>query len=176
MSRTVGNGIAARLDGALCLVENGLAIVAGAILTGTMVLVTVDAVSRHLFSAPLTFAYTLTEAYLMAAGITLALPWGYRAGGRIRIALLTDSLPTSIQAGLFRFGSILVLPYLAALSWLSAGKTYEAFANNEYTMGIIDWPVGWSWVWIPIGLAFLTARVLLDLFLPVELADATDHN
>ena len=112
----------------------------------------------------------------MGAGIALALPWGYRTGGRIRIALLTDSLPHRVQLGLFRFGSVLALPYLAAMCWLSAGKTYEAFANNEYTMGIIDWPVGWSWIWVPIGLAFLAARVLIDLFRPVEFVDATNHN
>lgn len=164
------------LDDALCVVENGLAIVAGAILAGTMVLVTVDAVSRHFFSAPLSFAFTLTEAYLMVAGITLALPWGYRSGGRIRITLLTDSLPDGVQRTLFRLGSILAIPYLAAMCWLSAGKTIEAFANNEYTMGLIDWPVGWSWIWVPIGLAVLTLRVLLDLFRPVELTDMTEHS
>jgi len=166
----------AMLDGALRVVENGLAVIAGAILAGTMVLVTVDAVSRHFFSAPLSFAFTLTEAYLMVAGISLALPWGYRSGGRIRIALLTDNLSERMQRGLFRSGSVLALPYLAAMCWLSAGKTFEAFANDEYTMGLIDWPVGWSWIWVPIGLGFLTLRVLLDLFRPVELADMTEHS
>ncbi|TFF24860.1 TRAP transporter small permease [Jiella endophytica] len=163
------------VDGALCAVENLCAIVAGAILAGTMVLVTVDAFSRHLFSAPISIQYTLTESYLMVGGIALALPWGYRAGGRIRIALLVANLPLGTQSILFRVGNLLALPYLAALFWLSTGKTWEAFANQEYTMGIIDWPVGWSWIWVPIGLALLTLRVLLDTLRPFSPADMAEH-
>ncbi|MBJ3776907.1 TRAP transporter small permease [Acuticoccus mangrovi] len=173
MSETTG--FIAPVDGALRAVENLLAVIAGAVLAGTMVLVTTDAVSRHLFSAPLTFQFTLTESYLMVAGIALALPWGYRAGGRIRIALLLATLPPQVQHLLFRIGNIIALPYLAVLCWLSAEKTYTAFANQEYTMGIIDWPVGWSWIWVPIGLAVLTLRVFVDTLRPVVAADLSEH-
>src|SRR3546814_3250560 len=73
-----------------------------------------------------------------------------------------------VQAMLLRFVSILTLPYLVALVWLSSDKTIEAFTNHEIRMGIINWSIGWSWIWVPIGLFFLTLRVLIEAFRPID--------
>src|SRR3546814_10546939 len=118
-------------DRVLRVVEVALAAVAGIILAGTMALVTADALSRHFFHAPISLAFNLTESYLMVSGIVLAFPWGYRAGGRIRIALIMSRFPREVQARLLRFGSILTLPYLVALVWLSSDKTIEALDRKR---------------------------------------------
>lgn len=163
------------LDGALCVVENVLAVIGGSVLAVTMVLVSTDAILRHLFSAPIPWQFTLTESYLMVAGIALGLPWGYRTGGRIRINLLLVYLPEKARRPLLRVGNLIVAPYIAVLAWKAAERTYEAFAHNDMMMGIIDWPVGWSWVWVPLGLTVLMLRLILDAFGDVDGADTAAH-
>ena len=163
------------LDGALCAVENVMAIVAGVVIAAVMVLVSTDAILRHLFSAPIPWQFTLTESYLMVAGIGLALPWGYRTGGRIRIYLALGSIAPQPRRLLLRAGNLLVAPYLAVLCWKSWEKAHDAFVSNDYMMGIIDWPVGWSWIWIPLALGTLTLRLIVDAFGDVDGADSAEH-
>ncbi|KMK65919.1 TRAP transporter small permease [Puniceibacterium sp. IMCC21224] len=163
------------LDGALCIVENFMAVIAGAVLAVVMLLVSADAVLRHIFLAPIPWQFTLTESYLMVAGIAMGLPWGYRTGGRIRINLLLSFVPAGRRRLMLRVGNLLVAPYIAVLCWKSAEKTWDAFANSEYMMGIIDWPVGWSWIWVPLALAVLTIRLVFDAFGDVDHADSAEH-
>ena len=168
--RTVGAA-----DRALSAVENVLIVVGGAAIALAMVFVSSDAVMRHLFSAPLTFQYTLTESYLMVMGFSLALPWGYRTGGRIRIQLLLNTMPKGPRILLLRAGNILAAIYLTFICWQALGKTTDAFVKNDLMMGVIDWPVGWSWVWIPIGMFMLVLRLLVDAFSDFDLDAPAAH-
>lgn len=150
------------VDRTLCRVENGLIAIGGAAIALAMVLVSADAFMRHVFSDPLTFQYTFTEQYLMVMGFSLALPWGYRTGGRIRILLLLNAFPPAMRLWIMRLGNVAAAIYLGFLAWQSFGKATTAFTRNDLMMGVIDWPVGWSWIWIPIGLSFLILRLLVD--------------
>lgn len=165
----------ARTDRVLCVVENVAAVVAGAILVAIMVLVSLDAILRHAFAAPLTFQLTLTESYLLVAMVLLALPWGYRQGGAIQVRLLLDSCPRAFVETVVRLGLIAAAVYLAALACFAWGRFLDAFVNDEVTMGVIDWPVDWSWVWVPLGLALLAIRVLLDAVAPSLKPIGSDH-
>lgn len=166
----------AGIDRILCLVESCAAVVAGAVLLAIMVLVSLDAILRHLFAAPLTFQLALTEDYLLVAMVMLALPWGYRRGGTIQVRLLLDRCPEGFNRLVVRLGLVAASAYLATLAWLSWGKFHEALVNDEVKMGVIDWPVDWSWVWIPIGCGLLALRVLLDATAPVLRPIGSDHD
>jgi TRAP-type C4-dicarboxylate transport system permease small subunit len=168
MNRTAISRAAVPFDAGLRLVENALAALGGIAIASAMLLVSADAVMRHLFSAPLTFQFTLTESYLMVMGFSLALPWGYRTGGRIRIMLLLEGIAGGPRGWLIRGGNVIAAFYLSVLAWKALEKTIAAFQRNDLVMGVIDWPVGWSWVWIPIGLMILALRLLLDTALPIE--------
>ncbi|AGI74830.1 TRAP transporter DctQ subunit (plasmid) [Octadecabacter arcticus 238] len=168
MSQSAIFRAAAPLDTGLRLVENTMAALGGIAISTAMVLVCTDAVMRHLFSAPLTFQFTLTESYLMVMSFALALPWGYRSGGRIRISLLLATLGDRNRDILVRGGNIVAALYLVVLGWKALEKTTSAFGNNDLVMGVIDWPVGWSWVWLPIGLFTLALRLLVDAALPID--------
>lgn len=159
-------GAHARLCGVLRLLENTAATIAGIALLSAMVLVTCDAVLRHVFSAPLTFQLQLTESYLMVIGIMLALPWGYRTGGRIRIMALLNVLRPAVRAAVYRAGLLASAIYLFLLGWRALLIAQEAFVKNELIMGVIDWPVGWSWVWVPIGCFLLAVRLMVDAAAP----------
>ena len=168
-------GLHARLDRALALVETAGAVVAGAVLVAVMLLVSADAILRHLFAAPLTFQLTLTESYLLVAMAMLALPWGYRKGGAIQVRLLLDATPKAFNNAVIRLALLAAAVYLGALAIYAWDRFHEAFANDEVTMGVIDWPVDWSWVWVPLGCGLLSLRVLLDALAPQLRPIGSDH-
>ena len=115
-------------DATLRLLENVSAAIAGCAALTAMVLVSADAVLRHLFASPLTFQLYLTENYLLVAMILLALSWGYRTGGLVRITGLVEKLPEPLRPALSRLG-------LAAsdrnVSGVLAGLVGEARASPE---------------------------------------------
>lgn len=163
-------------DRALRSIEAGAAVAAGAVLLAIMALVSIDAVLRHVFAAPLTFQLTLTEDYLLVSAAMLALPWGYRRGGVIQVRVVLDLCPAAFGRAAVRLGLAASSVYLAALAWRSWGKFHEALVLDEVKMGVVDWPVAWSWVWIPAGCGLLALRVLLDAAAPVLQPIGSDHD
>jgi hypothetical protein len=43
---------------------------------------------------------------------------------------------------------------------------HKAYVDDEFVMGVIDWPVAWSWVWVPVGCLLLALRLLVDCTAP----------
>ncbi|MFN3209912.1 MAG: TRAP transporter small permease [Roseovarius sp.] len=147
--------------------ENLFAIGAGVCLVIMAVLISVDVGLRYLFSSPLTFQLQLVRFYLLVAMFMLALPWGYRNGGAIQIQNLIDKLPVAAARPLIRIGLLASALYLGALA-IEGGKGFwSAWTKSEVVMGVIDWPVAWSWIWIPLGCGMLSLRVFLDSVAPV---------
>ncbi|MGE0724655.1 MAG: TRAP transporter small permease [Alphaproteobacteria bacterium] len=154
------------LDRGLALVEGAMAIAAGAVVVAIMALVSLDAVLRHVFAEPLTFQIHLTQFYLLVAATMLALPWGYRRGGAIQVRLLLDRLPHRVGEAIVRIGLMASALYLLALAWRARAIFAKAWVDDEVVMGVIDWPVAWSWIWVPLGCAVLAVRLLVDASAP----------
>lgn len=151
-----------RLDQALIWIENVAAVIAGCAALATMVLVTCNAILRHFFASPLTFQHHLTQYYLLVMVTMLGLSWGYRTGGAIQIQLLINRLPALVVGPLIRIGLLASAGYIAAMTWHSYAEFHEAWEQGKLVMGVIDWPVAWSWVWIPLGCGLLALRLFLD--------------
>lgn len=164
-----------QLDRGLQGIERACALVSGAAAIAAMLLVTADAIMRHLFSAPLTFQLMLTQNYLLVALLLLAMPWGYRTGGFIRLDILFLALPTTARHLLIRTGLFLSSLYVGALAWLAWGKFLSAWTRGDVVLGVIDWPVSWSWIWLPIGLGLLSLRLMVDAISPHRMDAGTDH-
>ncbi len=126
-----------------------------------MTLISLDALLRYVFNSPLKFQYTLTEDYLLVAVIALALPWGFRTGGYIRVNALASFIPKMANRLLIRAGLLASAVYMAVLSWKSAQHFFKLLAADQIKIGLIDWPVHYSWIWIPIGCGMLSLRLLL---------------
>lgn len=160
------NSLHARIDRALAVVENVAAVGAGAAMLATMVLVSIDVVMRYVFASPLTFQLHVVQFYLLVSMLLLALPWGYRNGGAIQIQLLTAALPERLVTPMVRLGLLVSAVYLGALAYQGYQAFAEALVHGEVVMGVVDWPVAWSWVWIPIGCGLLAARLIVDATAP----------
>jgi TRAP-type C4-dicarboxylate transport system permease small subunit len=144
--------------------ENVCAIVAGISLLVAILLVSANALSRHLFSAPLEIQLELTESYLLVMLIALALPWSFRKGGFIRITIFAEVFNQTVWNAAYQIGLIASALYMAILGYEAFDVFLDAWQKNYLIMGVIDWPVAWSWVWIPIGCWLLAARALLMAF------------
>ncbi|MCI5075399.1 TRAP transporter small permease [Oricola sp.] len=161
-------------DRTLSFLETMAAIVAGAFLLAAMVIVSADAAMRYLFARPLTFQFALTENYLLVGLILMALPWGFRTGGYIRIETLPRLLPPPLGAGLIRLGLAASAGYLGALTFYSWGKFHSAWVKGEVVLGVIDWPVSLSWIWVPLGCGLLSIRLILSALGPL-ISDGSGH-
>lgn len=151
----------------LAWIENVAAFGAGLAMIVTMLLVSVDVVMRYVFASPLTFQLHFVQYYLLVSMLMLALPWGYRNGGAIQIRLLLDRLPPRVTGPLLRTGLLAAAVYLLLLAYEGFEGFYRALTRSEVVMGVIDWPVAWSWVWIPVGCGLLALRLLVDATAPV---------
>lgn len=168
-------GLFNQLDRWLRCIELAAVVLAGGIMILTMILVASDAVLRYLFNAPLSFQYHLTENYLLVALIALALAWGYRTGGYIRITFFVNILPATVRGLILRAGLLVSAIYIGVLAWQGGQYFLKAYQDGQTQLGVIDWPVSWSWVWIPVGCGLLAARLLLVAIGPsTELHD--EHN
>jgi TRAP-type C4-dicarboxylate transport system permease small subunit len=157
-------GIAGRIDSAFRPLETAAAILGGIMMVLAMVLMTLDATMRYLFTAPIQIAPRLIEFYLMVGMFSMPLAWGFRTGGYIRIVAAVALLPVRLRHLILRAGLLLSSVYVAGLAWTSGIHFLDAWRINEVYVGVVDWPVAWSWVWVPMGLALLTARLLLMAF------------
>ncbi|SMF65826.1 TRAP-type C4-dicarboxylate transport system, small permease component [Tistlia consotensis] len=163
-------------DALLARGEAAAAVLAGCGALAAMLLVSADAVIRHLFAQPLTFQLYFTEHYLLVSMALLALPWGFRTGGFIRIEGFAMAVPLSLRGPLLRTGLLAGAGYIGYLGWLGLGKFQEALAGHEVDMGVIDWPIAWSWIWVPLGCGLLALRLTLAASAPTAPLFRTTHD
>lgn len=163
------------MDRGLRWCENLSAVIAGIVLLVTMVLVALDVVLRYFLKAPLQFQYNLTENYLLIALISMALAWGYRTGGYIRIDGMISRLPAKLTQLLLRTGLVVSGVYLGVLAWKGGQYFLDAYIAGDVHIGLIDWSVSWSWVWVPVGCGLLALRLFLIAVGPVH-GLSTEHD
>jgi len=163
-----GRTLHARIDRILQPIELVAVIIAGILLLTMMVLITLDASLRYVVNKPLSFQYTLTEDYLLVGTFMMALPWGFRTGGYIRIDATSWLLPAPLQNLLLRTGLLAGAGYVGVLAWKAIEKWLDYLATGEAKVGVIFWPTHYSWMWVAMGLTLLTLRVLLVATGPSE--------
>ena len=136
-------------------------VVAGAAMLVAMVLTALDATLRYVFNAPITFQQYLTENYLLVAMVNMAFAWGFRVGGYIRIDGVLLQLPSAMRLLILRTGLVASSAYVAVLAWTAFGTWRDAWRRGAVQFGEIDWPISWSWIWIPLGCGLLALRLFL---------------
>lgn len=161
----------------LMRVETMYLYASAAAILAMMVLVSLDALARYVLGRPLQFQYELTENYLMVAALLLPLAHLTRAGQHIAVDAFVHLLPSFIQISVRTAANLGMIALLLAVTYGSGKTAYEAFASNETTFGVIDWPVGWSRIWVPLGCGLFCIRLILDTLMnrdPTEQPDGAE--
>lgn len=130
-----------------------------------MVLTTLDALSRHLFSKSITGAYEVTEMYLMVMLVFLSMSYVQKVDGHIRLDIIFERLSKRVQDVLNIVFYLLAAAMMFFIGYQGFNMTVTALQNNLIASGLINFPLWLSYIWIPIG-SFL---IMIRLFLLVVL-------
>ena len=150
-----------RADRWLGTVENGLNLVAGALIFALMLLGVAQIVMRTVFSAPI-FGYIDIVEVSMVGFAVLSIAFVQRVGGHVRMELLVARL-----RGRWLWGAELVSTTLAAFIVAVlipyAYQHFErafAFGDSTIDIELATWPAK---LVVPVALGVLLARLVLQL-------------
>ncbi len=102
----------------------------------------------------------------MVGLVFMAMPATYAGADHIRLDLFRGALarlpgmiPERLNAGLAACAFGLV-------AWYAGGEAIDRFAPRRTTLGIIQFPPYWSYVWVPVGCTLLALRLTLEVIFP----------
>lgn len=118
--------------GWLVRAERWLAILAGVILIGLVVLTFADVVMRYLFSAPIAGRQDLVEIGMVAV-LSIAAPYAWRIGDHITVDVLPDFPWRWARSTRRLLVRLIVISLLGLLSYTMFQRIEEAALFNEAT-------------------------------------------
>lgn len=127
-----------------------------------MLLTTVDALLRYIFSAPIPGGYHLIE-FLLVAIIAFPLAIGQIEKAHIRVDMLISRIhgKTLIIIELLTIFLALLLFVLA--TYTTAQEAWRSLSRGDYAPGLIHYPIWPSKAFIPLGTGCFSLRLMVDV-------------
>jgi TRAP-type C4-dicarboxylate transport system permease small subunit len=98
----------------------------------------------------------------------MALPRTYVIGGHIRLKLL-DGYRRKIPFNLSeRLNVALGAIAFGAVAYISGLEAVDKFVHQDKLFGAIQFPIYWSYVWVPLGCGLVALRLIYELFVPIQ--------
>lgn len=135
------------------------------------IFITVDAISRYLFNAPIPGAFELTEEYFMPTLVALALSAIYTRGGHVRVTLFLKYIPESLKRPIAIILDLFALVFAFLVTYGGMLTTVNAIKNNEYSISILAYPLAPAYGLVALGFGLLTVRLIISLFYPIDFKD-----
>ena len=101
---------------------------------------TVDVVLRYVFNAPLPEMFQLTE-FMMVGVVYLGIAYVQQLKDHIKIEIATQWMPRKGQDILDLFGNLVGLFIFGLITWQTGRQAWEAWDTQDYTMGIVQFPL-----------------------------------
>jgi len=165
-----------RLEKVLSYFDRAFMAVSLFALFAMLAIVCIDAAGRYLFRSPLPGSYQLVSLYTMVALTFMALPRTYASGGMIRVELFTGVLKRRFGLWPERLNALVALIGFGALAWFAGQEAIDKFVARETTLGTVQLPMYWSYVWVPLGSALLCVRIALHLINPDFGAEGSERH
>ena len=157
----------ASCDKALRRLERGACYVAAGLVFIMIFPTTLDIFLRYIMEEPLPAIFQLTE-FMMVGVVYLGIAYVQSLKEHIKIEMATSWLPQKSQDILDIFGYAVGLVLFVMMTWQSGRLAWEAWVTQDYTMGIIHFPLWPAKSIIPLGCGLLCIRLLLDIFLDIQ--------
>lgn len=154
------------LESVLSLFDRLFLIVAQIAMALMMLSISADSLGRYLFNRPLTGSYEFTSLYLMVIITFLAIPATYASGGHIRLDILRERLARVPGRPFERINALLAVAVFGFLTWHAGGAAITKFIERDTSFGVIQFPLYWSYVWVPVGCGLLSVRLALEIVFP----------
>ena len=150
---------------ALKKLEDALHVAGCLALVAVAVLINTDILLRLIANRPVQIQFELTELYLMPALATLSLARVFRDGGHLALEFMPERLPGAIGAAIGKLRLLLPAAFFGAVTFMAGKFALNALSHGAVEYGVVDWPLGWAYVVVPIGCGVLTLRLLHDAFI-----------
>lgn len=149
---------------ALKKLEDALHVAGCLALVAVAVLINTDILLRLIANRPVQIQFELTELYLMPALATLSLARVFRDGGHLALEFMPERLPGAIGTAIGKLRLLLPAAFFGAVTFMAGKFALNALSHGAVEYGVVDWPLGWAYVVVPIGCSVLTLRLLHDAF------------
>lgn len=130
-------------------IEDGLAVLAGAMIVFAMVIVTLDVLLR-MFRMSMWWSFEVTEFILVYVPL-LSLPWLVRRRAHIVIDIVTSNLPAETARRLEIVTSLLAAAISAFLTYWGVLATFAAYSRGIVNAGMVAYPRWALLIAIPLG-------------------------
>jgi TRAP-type C4-dicarboxylate transport system permease small subunit len=127
---------------------------------------TVDVVLRYVFNAPLPEMFQLTE-FMMVGVVYLGIAYVQQLKDHIKIEIATQWMPRKGQDILDLFGNLVGLFIFGLITWQTGRQAWEAWDTQDYTMGIVQFPLWPAKSLLPVGIGLFCLRLFLDLLIGI---------
>lgn len=132
-----------------------------------MLSISADALGRYFLNRPLQGSYEFTSLYLMVILTFLGLPATYARGGHIRLDVLRPLLARIPGRPVERLNALVAAFVFGFFAWYAGIEAIGKFVERDTSFGLIQFPLYWSYVWVPVGCALLALRLAVEVvFLP----------
>ncbi|WP_417210552.1 TRAP transporter small permease [Antarctobacter sp.] len=125
-----------------------------------MFCVSLDAVLRYAFNAPLRWSFELVRYYLMVVGIYFAVSGTLARGDHVSITLFRDMFPKKLRNWLDILWCMVAAVVFAFLVYGTWHNVTDAWENRDFIPGYFLWPSWLSHLAIPLGCALLVLRLV----------------
>lgn len=141
-------------------IENLCATAAGVALFLMMLITVLDVALRYIFNSPLEWSFDVISKYLMVAAFFLILSYTLRIDAHVGINLIVRRLSIRSRRILNVAGNMLSFVFFSIVFVAGTTVTWEAWVAHERPIGAISWPIWTSYVFVPLGVVVLMARIL----------------
>jgi len=151
------------MDKLLTKIENTFMSLAVASSLLLVCLTTADAGGRYLLDWPISGAYEISEKYLMAFLFYFGICYAYRKGVNIRVTFMVRLLPPQVKLGINYCVQIISILFGVCLSVAGAIHVLQR-VDEILILPEISIPLWPAFMIIPVGVFFMTLRMLMDLW------------
>ena len=140
---------------------SGAALLAGLATLAIVLLISYDVTMRYFFDRPQIFVdevASFLEVLIVFGGAA----YTFRAGGHVRVDLVTSLLAPARRAWLRTFTLSLGVVFLAVVIWVTTQSGYTAWRYGRVS-AVMLYPLWWPMLLIPAGLALLALAMLARL-------------
>lgn len=127
------------------------------------------------------FALTIPDASLFSQMLMVAVVFftvgnAQKIGAHIEVTAVADLLPDKVNLAFRLFALTVGVIVMGGAAWFSAIRAAEDFYSNAIVFSSILYLVEWPGrMLVPLGLAWWTLRMAMQIFIPAERYENLDH-
>jgi TRAP-type C4-dicarboxylate transport system permease small subunit len=144
------------------IIEKSMIVLSAIIVVAMMFLTAVDVVLRYVFNSPIQDSFQLSQ-FMMVGIVFLGISYMQSIRGHVTVEFLASALSPKAKDIITIFGLIIGLFIYAIVTWKSGIYAWSSWKINEYTMGIIHYPLWPAKLAVPLGTGTLCLRLIIDI-------------